>query len=686
MRLPVVLLFLFTSGAVLPALPPGIGPAELVADLETVPRQASSDPGVSVELGGAVLFTARNDRQGLTLWRTDGTAEGTRELADLAPGSAPVGVSRPVLLNGRAALMVALGGRRRDLWVSDGTAAGTRLVAHLPESGDLPSSIPASVPVALGGRLYFSAHDPDLGTELWVSDGSPGGTHVLVDLCPGACSSLVYEAAAVGDRLHFTTLGAPGRLWVSDGTAAGTRVLDVCPGGCASPPGDLVAHGDLLLFRVDDGIHGLEPWVSDGTAAGTRLLADLSPGPGPSSANLVTGFFSLGGLLYFTAQTGEDGGTRIWRTDGTPEGTVPATELLDAGRDGLPDATVEAGERLFFSLEEPGPGGDSWDREVWVLDGPAQAPRRLAGFRLERRSTFRGLSLADGRLLFSAGTPDTGEELWTTDGTVAGTVPETDIRPGPADSFPSPLGRAGARAILAADDGVHGRELWASDGTAAGTVMVRNLRPAEASADPGHLIEHRGELYFTTGPQGPPAGDADPRASLLWRIAPGLAPELLIHSEARYAETVSSGSDLYFLPPLADTLRAVQPAHTFLVLPLVDLPPGLRAYGELTPAGDRLFFGSQGRGQELWVTDGTPPGTRRVADLRPTWFDRCASFPCTEGEPYYPRELTVAGARVYFLAQPGDAPELWSSDGTGGGTVRVPSPVVAPTPLVAAGG
>ena len=41
--------------------------------------------------------------------------------------------------------------------------------------------------------------------------------------------------------------------------------------------------------------------------------------------------------------------------------------------------------------------------------------------------------------------------------------------------------------------------------------------------------------------------------------------------------------------------------------------------GQLTPAGTRLFFEASdfGHGRELWVTDGTPEGTRMVRDIRP---------------------------------------------------------------------
>src|SRR5688572_24215374 len=42
-------------------------------------------------------------------------------------------------------------------------------------------------------------------------------------------------------------------------------------------PQSLTAAGSQLFFTVDDGIHGRELWVSDGTAVGTRLVADINP-------------------------------------------------------------------------------------------------------------------------------------------------------------------------------------------------------------------------------------------------------------------------------------------------------------------------------------------------------------------------------------------------------------------------
>src|SRR6478672_4860720 len=72
---------------------------------------------------------------------------------------------------------------------------------------------------------------------------------------------------------------------------------------------------------------------------------------------------------------------------------------------------------------------------------------------------------------------------------------------------------------------------------------------------------------------------------------------------------------------------------------------------------DRVYFsGSDGRGVELWATLGSAADTYLVKDINP---GAASSFPS---------DFVQVGSSVYFLA---NKLELWKTDGTADGTVRL---------------
>lgn len=79
--------------------------------------------------------------------------------------------------------------------------------------------------------------------------------------------------------------------------------------------------------------------------------------------------------------------------------------------------------------------------------------------------------------------------------------------------------------------------------------------------------------------------------------------------------------------------------------------------------GGRFYFAGElaktGHGSELWVTDGSPAGTREVKDIFPGDDDGG------------PRSFTVFKGRVWFAATDQFGEELWVSDGTSAGTRRI---------------
>src|SRR5262245_40287404 len=179
--------------------------------------------------------------------------------------------------------------------------------------------------------------------------------------------------------------------------------------------------------------------------------------------------------------------------------------MLGSGRSGRTMCT-----RRASTLLPPRAAGRSW---VWLLPLPilwavaapahAQAPallvRDINGGPAPPRSDPESLVQVGATTFFVAGTPETGQELWKSDGTEAGTVLVKDIAPGPAWSSPVFLYDANGTLFLQANDGATGTELWKSDGTEAGTVRVKDIWPGSGSSHPssgGGFLFLNGTLFF----------------------------------------------------------------------------------------------------------------------------------------------------------------------------------------------
>jgi ELWxxDGT repeat protein len=409
----------------------------------------------------------------------------------------------------------------------------------------------------------------------------------------------------------------------------------------------------LTLFVFDDGIHGAELWATDGTPSGTRMVRDINPGPAPSGIREMT---VVQGTAFFWADDGTNG-VQLWKSDGTTAGTALVAT-------------------------------------TWPTTQPGQQPMVLPP------PVAMG-----GVVYFAADDGNSGNELWRSDGTAAGTYLLKDIAAGAASSSPTQLTVAGSQLYFVADDGVHGQEVWTTDGTVAGTHLVQDISPGSTGSNPQGLLTVDGTLFFLAG--------SSPSSGTLWRAAsdgssatavPGLPASSLAFGSIPTTGGVlfeTADGEIYKAgvsgPAIALAADPCGPDVLLagLVLPAVTLfstqcdvyhplwrtdgtPGGTAQFdaqsaiimqeGAITANGKALFMGGQAIAPgvinqftpiNIWLTDGTLAGTQQISS-----FAESISTPT----------VVAVGNQVLFAAGASQDPagqELWASDGTTAGTTLV---------------
>jgi uncharacterized repeat protein (TIGR01451 family) len=589
-------------------------------------------------------------------------------------------------------------------------AAGTSVQAQpafqVADLGTTVTEFPPVLRAVVGASTYFTVDETLHGFELWRSDGTAAGTSLLIDLCPGSCSSSPYGLTVFGSLLyfgaddgenanlfrsdgtaagtvpvfpHFSTLGqkhfsplgqtggkllllarSAGRweLWATDGTAAGTGLLKTLgpdAGVFDRGPLPLGRVGTTFFFSADDGVHGREPWKTDGTAAGTALVRDINPGSGdflPLPLPDRTDFPAVSGALLFRACDAVSH-CGIWRTDGTGPGTSKVSDL-DPGR-----LSAWNGQAVFLI----GTG-------LWKTDGTGPGTVQISPV------PAGGDVAVAGSTIFVRSCDSQNCQLWKSDGTGAGTVPVGATTPyfSSATSFASNLTASGSRVLYYDYDPDHGFEPWVSDGTDAGTVPLADIVPG-SDGSYGTIYAHFGPTRprFLATPGGFLIVPVTPSGWELWGsdgTPGGTAPLALLDAQT---------------PSLPD--------------------PAFSVNDQFQDLGDKTIFFAN---HFLWRTDGTPAGTFSLGasqtDFQFVRFGANAYY--TDFQKLWQSDGTAAGTQVLwtganpFLTDPvpvgdrlfwsaalfgsNDDVQLWKTDGTPAGTTLVRDLAVPGGGLIAA--
>ena len=409
-----------------------------------------------------------------------------------------------------------LDGVGRELASWDGSAAQATLVEDLRPGAD--GARPEDL-VTAGTSLYFNAFVPGFGDELLRLDDAQIGSTVI-DVEMGASSSNAEPFAPQGDEVFFTvrdassveqlwitddgvpvplssfgggvtdgvsSFDAPARLgdtliflaeddssgeelWKSDGTSV-SIVTDLLPGPSSSNPFQLFGHDGWVYWNGNDGLLGPYLWRSDGTAQNTSAItADAYP------------LLSVGGELLI-GKNDVNTGFELWKTDSTPEGTELVKDLWPGPQSGLiafnPSYRASTATRGFFTAANATHG-----HELWTSDGSAAGTRMVRDLVPGPASSFPQelTPLPNGDLVFTAYTPEAGWELWRTDGTSPGTFRVSDIVAGSGSSEPEQLTVFGDWIVFEARSESAGREPWAYDWTASPFLFGDDFESGDTSA------------------------------------------------------------------------------------------------------------------------------------------------------------------------------------------------------------
>ena len=258
----------------------------------TCSRTSSRAPTIRIRTtswasGNKVVFRPFNASHGREAWVSDGTPTGTKLLKDIQPGPdsvvpVPVHADRVAVgVHGERwpARLRAVGDRRHE--VGDEAPQGHR-AGHR-------GLVPGRLSTRSSRRSTASSTSPPTTASITPSCGRPTARPPIPSW-PPTCGRArrggnPYEADATNNALYVAAEdGSHGyELWKSDGTKAGTSMLkDIRPGFRSSDPYldgySSSPIGSKMLFIADDGVHGYELWVTNGTATGTKMVKDISGG------------------------------------------------------------------------------------------------------------------------------------------------------------------------------------------------------------------------------------------------------------------------------------------------------------------------------------------------------------------------------------------------------------------------
>ncbi len=401
------------------------------------------------------------------LWVTDGTTSGTKLVLD-SNGNEVSSSFIFGIFNGKLYFSAYTEANSTEMWSTDGTAAGTKMLKDIHPTG---GSSPSQFTVA-GTKLFFTALDDTHGREWWVTDGTTAGTHLTYDQEPsqGIYDGSFKQAVGFGNKIIYSRNRKSddrSDVWISDGESAPVNLTAQFTtlyyiGQNAS---ELFLYNNNVFFSFYAGTEGDELYSTDGTVAGTKMI-NLLPG---SSSFYPDYFFKFNDKLCFQGYTPANKKS-LFVSDGTLAGTVALNYDVEN------TSYAINGNTLYFA------GATTNGVELCKTDGTPGGTSMIKNIRAGTASSFPSdMFWANGKLYFTADDGVNKKQPWVSDGTEAGTIMLKNIFVGNYGSLPQNFTEYGGAVYFTARTGENNFHLFKTDGTTGGTAITQPVNATVTS-------------------------------------------------------------------------------------------------------------------------------------------------------------------------------------------------------------
>ncbi len=250
-----------------------------------------------------------------------------------------------------------------------------------------------------------------------------------------------------------------------------------------------VAIGSELFFVANDATHGKQLWGYTASSGAVQLTDGNDANGGINPQDLT----AAGTTLYFAANDPALGGAQLWKSDGTPAGSVPVSNVKHGC---YPSDLTPVGNAVYFAGFDLSLGAQLWESNasgtqmVTDIAGPGGYPGCYP----------TDLTNAGGVLYFAATDATDGQQLWATNPTSGTTTMLTSANAGVGrGTFPQDLTAVGSTLYFSGFDPTNKSQLWYSGGTPATTARLSGVNTGGNGLNPEMLTAAGNTLFFSGG-------------------------------------------------------------------------------------------------------------------------------------------------------------------------------------------